>query len=42
LRQTFPLECGETVLCHGAAGGVGLRACEWARALGVTLIGTVG
>ena len=41
-RQTFPLKGGETVLFHAAAGGVGLIACQWARALGVTLIGTVG
>src|SRR5256886_8391641 len=41
-RQTFPLKGGETVLFHAAAGGVGLIACQWARALGVTMIGTVG
>src|SRR5438045_3677506 len=41
-RQTFPLKGGETVLFHAAAGGVGLIACQWARALGVTVIGTVG
>jgi NADPH2:quinone reductase len=41
-RQTVPLKGGETVLFHAAAGGVGLIACQWARALGVTLIGTVG
>ena len=41
-RRTFPLKGGETVLFHAAAGGVGLIACQWARALGVTLIGTVG
>jgi len=40
-RQVFPLEGGETILCHAAAGGVGLIACQWARALGVTMIGTV-
>jgi NADPH2:quinone reductase len=33
---------GETILFHAAAGGVGLIACQWARALGVNLIGTVG
>ena len=32
---------GETILYHAAAGGVGLIACQWARALGVTMIGTV-
>ena len=41
-RQTFPLRGGETVLFHAAAGGVGLIACQWARALGVTMIGTAG
>ena len=41
-RQTFPLQGGETILFHAAAGGVGLVACQWARALGVTMIGTVG
>lgn len=42
LRQTFPLKGGETILFHAAAGGVGTIACQWARALGVTVIGTVG
>ncbi len=42
LRQTFPLKGGETILFHAAAGGVGLIACQWAKALGVTMIGTVG
>jgi NADPH2:quinone reductase len=41
-RQTFPLRGGETILFHAAAGGVGLIACQWAKALGVTMIGTVG
>lgn len=41
-RQTFPLRGGETILFHAAAGGVGLIACQWARALNVTMIGTVG
>jgi NADPH2:quinone reductase len=36
------LKGGETILFHAAAGGVGLIACQWARALGVTLIGTAG
>ena len=40
-RQVYPLHGGETILYHAAAGGVGLIACQWARALGVTLIGTV-
>ncbi len=41
-RQTYQLQGGETVLFHAAAGGVGLIACQWAKALGVKLIGTVG
>jgi NADPH2:quinone reductase len=40
-RQVYPLHGGETILYHAAAGGVGLVACQWARALGVTMIGTV-
>lgn len=40
-RQTYPLQPGQTVLFHAAAGGVGLIACQWAKALGVKLIGTV-
>ena len=40
-RQTYRLQGGETILFHAAAGGVGLIACQWARALGVKLIGTV-
>ena len=40
-RQVFPLKGGETILYHAAAGGVGLIACQWARALGVTMIGVV-
>lgn len=39
-NDTFPLKGGETVLFHAAAGGVGLLACQWARHLGVKLIGT--
>lgn len=39
-RQTYQLQEGETILFHAAAGGVGLIACQWARALGVKLIGT--
>ncbi|MES2047303.1 MAG: quinone oxidoreductase [Pseudomonadota bacterium] len=41
-NRTFPLKGGETILFHAAAGGVGLLACQWARAIGVTMIGTVG
>lgn len=40
-RQTYALQSGETVLFHAAAGGVGSLACQWAKALGVKLIGTV-
>ena len=40
-RQTFRLQGGETILFHAAAGGVGLIACQWAKALGVRMIGTV-
>jgi NADPH:quinone reductase len=41
-RQSYELKAGQTILFHAAAGGVGLIACQWARALGVTMIGTVG
>ena len=41
-RQTHKLNAGDTIVFHAAAGGVGLIACQWARALGVTMIGTVG
>lgn len=40
-KQVYPLKGGETILYHAAAGGVGLIACQWAKALGVTMIGTV-
>lgn len=40
-RQTYRLQGKETIVFHAAAGGVGLIACQWARALGVRLIGTV-
>ncbi len=42
LRSTFRVEPGQTILFHAAAGGVGLIACQWAKHLGVTVIGTVG
>jgi len=42
LRRTFAVKPGMTVLIHAAAGGVGLIACQWANALGATVIGTVG
>jgi len=42
LNRTYPVQPGETILFHAAAGGVGLIACQWAKALGATIIGTVG
>ena len=42
LRSTVALKAGDTILFHAAAGGVGLIACQWAKHLGVTMIGTVG
>jgi NADPH2:quinone reductase len=42
LRRTFRVEPGQTILIHAAAGGVGLFVCQWAKALGATVIGTVG
>ena len=42
LRSVFPVTKGDTILIHAAAGGVGLIMCQWAKALGVTVIGTVG
>jgi NADPH2:quinone reductase len=42
IHTTYPAKKGETVLWHAAAGGVGLIACQWLKAMGVTVIGTVG
>ncbi len=42
LRRTYRVKPGDTVLIHAAAGGVGLIACQWAKHLGATVIGTVG
>ena len=42
VRRTHPVKRGETILFHAAAGGVGLIACQWAKHLGATVIGTVG
>ena len=42
LRRVHPVKAGETILVHAAAGGVGLILCQWAKALGATVIGTVG
>ena len=41
LRQTYAVKKGDTILCHAAAGGVGLILCQWAKHLGATVIGTV-
>jgi NADPH2:quinone reductase len=42
LRQTYKVQAGDVALVHAAAGGVGLILCQWAKALGATVIGTVG
>jgi NADPH2:quinone reductase len=42
LRRTYRVQAGDTILIHAAAGGVGLIVCQWAKALGCTVIGTVG
>ncbi|TXT26530.1 MAG: NADPH2:quinone reductase [Rhodocyclaceae bacterium] len=42
LRKTYRVQPGDAVLIQAAAGGVGLIVCQWARALGATVIGTVG
>ncbi len=42
IHSTYAVKKGETVLWHAAAGGVGLIACQWLKAMGVTVIGTVG
>ncbi|HUQ36132.1 MAG TPA: quinone oxidoreductase [Aestuariivirga sp.] len=42
LRATYKVKPGETILLHAAAGGIGLIASQWAKALGATVIGTVG
>jgi NADPH2:quinone reductase len=42
LTRTYTVNPGETILFHAAAGGVGLIACQWAKYLGATVIGTVG
>ena len=42
LRQTYKVQPGDTILVHAAAGGVGLILCQWGKALGATVIGTVG
>ncbi|GLQ04942.1 quinone oxidoreductase family protein [Sneathiella chinensis] len=42
LQRTFKVKAGDTILFHAAAGGVGLLACQWAKHIGATIIGTVG
>ena len=42
LRRVYPVKSGDSILIHAAAGGVGLIVCQWAKALGATVIGTVG
>ena len=42
LNRTFKVERGSTILVHAAAGGVGVILCQWGKALGATVIGTVG
>lgn len=42
LRSTYRVQAGDTILFHAIAGGVGLIACQWAKHLGATVIGTVG
>jgi len=42
IHSTYPVKKGDTVLWHAAAGGVGLIACQWLKALGVTIIATAG
>ncbi|MGE0628366.1 MAG: quinone oxidoreductase [Hyphomicrobiaceae bacterium] len=42
LRQTYPVSKDTVMLLHSAAGGIGLIACQWAKHLGATIIGTVG
>lgn len=42
LHRTFKVKRGQTILVHAAAGGIGLILCQWAKSLGVNVIGTVG
>lgn len=41
IRQVYPVKAGDVILVHAAAGGTGLIVCQWAAALGATVIGTV-
>jgi NADPH:quinone reductase len=42
IRRAYPVQRGDTILVHAAAGGVGLVMCQWLKHLGATVIGTVG
>ena len=42
LRRSYPAKAGDTVLSYAAAGGVGLILSQWARSLGVRVIGVAG
>ncbi|HWF78436.1 MAG TPA: quinone oxidoreductase [Caulobacteraceae bacterium] len=42
MRRIWPLKAGDVILLHAAAGGVGLIVCQWAKLLGLTVIGTAG
>ena len=42
LRRTYKVQKGDNILVHAAAGGVGLILCQWGKALGANVIGTVG
>tara|TARA_B100001123_G_C15101365_1_gene943683 strand:+ start:60 stop:1031 length:972 start_codon:yes stop_codon:yes gene_type:complete len=42
LYKTYPVKAGETILFHAAAGGVGQILCQWAKSIGIKVIGTVG
>ena len=42
LRRCYPVQAGDAILVHAAAGGVGSLLCQWAKSLGATVIGTVG
>lgn len=41
LHRTYKVQPGDTILVHAAAGGMGLILCQWAKALGATVVGTV-
>jgi NADPH2:quinone reductase len=41
LHRTYAVQSGDTILVHAAAGGMGLILCQWAKALGATVVGTV-